>query len=222
MEAHVRRARATTLVRLAVFDLDGTVLAGNSWRAYYRATAPTDWRLLGLGALRAAGFLNGGRFRESAVAGLAGASRNCLQETGERLLERHLLGAIRDDARLEVAARRTAGFHLLLLTAAWEFLAQPVARVLGFDAVLATELEFKDGRATGRLAGPEVVGLEKRVRLQAAVAGLDVDWRNSCAFGDSESDLEVMRLVGERVGIAGGDWRPGRPPPADVSLVVWS
>ncbi|MGF6301146.1 HAD superfamily phosphoserine phosphatase-like hydrolase [Paraburkholderia sp. WC7.3d] len=63
----------------------------------------------------------------------------------------------------------------------------------GFDAVLATELEFRDGRFAGRLASPNCWGPEKVRRLQQWFGSDQPPVLYAC--GDSRGDREMLALA---------------------------
>ncbi len=73
----------------------------------------------------------------------------------------------------------------------------PTGAALGFDQVLATQLEVgDDGLLTGRLRGPNVRGVEKSARLRAWLAATlpDTPYR-LWAYGDSAGDRELLAMA---------------------------
>jgi HAD superfamily phosphoserine phosphatase-like hydrolase len=75
-------------------------------------------------------------------------------------------------------------------SAALELLLEPWARAVAIDDVLATRLEVRSGRVTGRLDGPNCYGPEKVARLRALIGGLDAF--DVYAYGDSRGDRELL------------------------------
>jgi phosphoserine phosphatase len=60
------------------------------------------------------------------------------------------------------------------------------------------DLEMKDGRATGRIVPPIVIGKQKGIAAKAKLAqlGHDVDYASSFAYADSLTDLGLFEIVG--------------------------
>ena len=73
---------------------------------------------------------------------------------------------------------------------------QHLADYLGADEVIANRLEFKGGKATGRLLRPVVAGPEKAllIRKHAREHGHDLD--HCFAYSDSYSDVPMLSVVG--------------------------
>ncbi len=100
---------------------------------------------------------------------------------------------LRDHLRAEAVERarwhRDQGHRLVIVSASLAAYLRPVAEELGFDAVLATELEVDDdGRLTGRMLGENVRGHEKVRRLDSWLDGATpFVW----AYGDSSGDKEL-------------------------------
>jgi phosphatidylglycerophosphatase C len=100
---------------------------------------------------------------------------------------------LRDHLRAEAVERarwhRDQGHRLVIVSASLAAYLRPVAEALGFDAVLATELEVDDdGRLTGRMLGENVRGPEKVRRLDQWLDGATpFVW----AYGDSSGDKEL-------------------------------
>ncbi len=64
---------------------------------------------------------------------------------------------------------------------------------------MASELEFIDGMATGRLAGEPAFGEGKRSRVLAYLRGIGAEPGECAFYSDSHRDLPLLREVGEAV-----------------------
>ncbi|MDB5101155.1 MAG: HAD-superfamily subfamily hydrolase [Cyanobacteria bacterium RYN_339] len=93
---------------------------------------------------------------------------------------------------------------IVLVTGAADFCVAPFAKRYGFDAVIATRLEYRDGRATGRIIPPEVFGPNKAKLIRDHAAAHGIDLAASSAYTDSISDLPMMDVVG-RPGVINPD-----------------
>jgi HAD superfamily hydrolase (TIGR01490 family) len=206
-------------MRLAVFDLDGTLLTGSKtvmpslaaqlWQSGLRR--PLGVRLFALagaaGVLRKARLISregftcyGTRLIVTWMAAVEPAGLDpVLEETARRLL----LGA-RTDVVAEMEARRAEGCRPVIVSAVVQPLLERIARRLGSDAV-GTQVETgQDGRLTGRLAGPYCSGTGKAAALREWAATLPeaVDWAESYAYADTLPDLSVLEAVGHAVAVA--------------------
>jgi len=147
-------------MRLALFDLDGTVLRGNSWHEFFwwtvrqrPALAP---QLLMLLAVRRARLIAARTLQEGALRSLRGMEPAEVAALGRRVAEERLRPQIRAAARREIARSIAEGLVPVLATGAFDFLVQPLAEELGVAEIVCTKLEFKDGRCLGRIAGAEM------------------------------------------------------------------
>ena len=111
------------------------------------------------------------------LASLRGHLEDTMQEMGERLFVQKIAGTIRPQARAIVKAHQRMGHVVVLASAATRFQTGPVARELGIDDILCTELEIEDGVLTGRVRrqvplgraeGPGRTPLRPRARRRPA------------------------------------------------------
>jgi putative phosphoserine phosphatase/1-acylglycerol-3-phosphate O-acyltransferase len=93
-------------------------------------------------------------------------------------------------------AFRADGHLLVLATTTPADMITPFAKAMGFDAVIATAYETKDGRYTGRLYEGFVwgTGKLKAVRAWAKEQGIDLDDCHACS--DSVFDTPLLATVG--------------------------
>ena len=212
---------------LAVFDLDGTIarhdtfgpfLWGYLWRRPWRLPRA----LLGLPA--AARFVvnrDRGAFKGAVIhALLGGANRASLDRWAARYVPALIDRGLYAEAVSAIAAHRTRGDRLLMMSASTDLYVPRIAQALGFDETICTEVRWReDGRLDGRLATANCRGEEKR-RCLAAVIARDAPGR-VYAYGDSRSDLPHMQLAQEAWLVNPSPGLAAQLPP-HVEAIQWS
>lgn len=211
-------------MRLAIFDLDGTVLRCNSWRVYFwwairrwPKAAPALLMLLTLRRLRLIGART---LREAALRMLKGLGAEEVMAIGTMLVEEKLRRQVRPAARAEIARCRTEGFELVLATGAFDFVAERLAIELGIRVVVCSRLEFAGASCLGRIAGEETRGKAKAAAVRARFEGRSVEWENSRAYSDDVEDVPLWALVGHPVFVVRAADRSS-PLPPDVKVTEW-
>ena len=201
------------MTRLALFDLDNTLLTGDSevlWVQYLLARGALDAALAARNAdldrRYHAGQVAPDEFCAFYAATFAGRTPAQWAPLMDDFAQRVLLPRIAPDAQALVQQHRTAGDRVLLSTASSRILAQPSATALGFEHMIATELEqYDDGRFTGRTEGVLNMRAGKIERLHAwlAARGEDADAALARAvfYSDSINDLPLLLAVGEPVAV---------------------
>lgn len=193
-------------MRLAIFDLDGTVLRGNSWHEYFwwtlQAHPTAAPGLLARLALRRGRLISSHTLARATLRPLRDQDSAAVAEVGQRVFAERVRALIRPAARREIARAVADGCEPVLATASMDFLAAPVAAELGIREVIATRIEFSAGKCQGRWLLPEPRGLAKAEAVRAHFAGRPVEWAQSRAFSDETVDLPLLGLVGEPVFVA--------------------
>jgi len=190
----------------AFFDLDGTLLASPSleWRfiAYLLARDEMGGAEVARWLARCAKTL----LRDSVAATsgnkayLAGL-RESLAADWEASLASGSLPFF--SAGIErVAWHLAQGHRVFLVTGTLEPLAHAAARRMpGPLEICATQLESRDGRWTGRLAGPHLRGEAKGRAVRAFAARFGLSLWESYAYGNSAADLPMLDAVGRRFAV---------------------
>jgi HAD superfamily hydrolase (TIGR01490 family) len=94
-----------------------------------------------------------------------------------------------------------AGRPIFICTAASQEMAELMAIVLTFDGAVGSVAEVVDGHYTGRAGGPFTYREGKAEAIRDLAEREDIDLGASWAYSDSESDLPMLRLVGNPVAV---------------------
>ena len=95
-----------------------------------------------------------------------------------------------------VRTMRSRGARCVLVSGGFTRFAEPVAREIGFDRVIANVLEIADGKLTGTVARPIVGAATKLETLRAEAAALGIGLDRTLAVGDGANDLPMIRAAG--------------------------
>ena len=194
--------------RLAVFDLDRTLIPGASIVPFVRELAAR--RLVSRRNVVHAGleqviYRRRGttdtqveRARNRALAVVAGMHREPLLSAADAVAD-GLAASVRPAARFLLDHHVAAGDFCVLLSASPQELVERVGRLLGMHRSLGSRVTVVDGRYTGRLARPLCYGSGKVDALRLALG--DADLQHAFAYADSVSDLALLRLCGHPVAV---------------------
>ena len=198
------------MTRLALFDLDNTLLTGDSDDEWFHFLAARG--VIDRDAERAAHADLAHRYRE----GRAGTLEFCefflrffvphdhatLLAWREQYLRESILPRIPASAR-ELLARHRSDL-VVIATATNRFLTEPIAAAFGIEHLIATEPEMRDGRFTGKVAGTPSFREGKAVRVQEWLAArgqaLD-DFAESWFYSDSINDRPLLERVTHPVAV---------------------
>ena len=209
-----RYHEAFLVTPLAFFDLDGTLVVGNTQqllvRFLYRRGA-VGWPFMLGTAVWFAGYKLGvvrptDRARTRAARLLAGRSVDEIEALMDAFTREMLVPRLHEGAVAALRAQRSAGGRVVILSAALDPLVRGLARELGVAESVGTALEVRDDRFTGEVVGRAVYGDEK---LRAARRVLDVarlDALECSAYADHETDVALLESVGHPVAV---NPRPG-------------
>ncbi|MDP9330216.1 MAG: HAD-IB family hydrolase [Actinomycetota bacterium] len=195
---------------VAVFDMEGTIITSNVVESYVWTRMadlePDEWprELISVFG-RIPGYLQADRrdrgeflrtfFRRFEGASVEGVARLVDRHVGEFMLQKASAASIR-----RVRDHRAAGHRTILITAAMEAFVKPLAPL--FDLIIAAELEVRDGRYTGFMKSPPLVGEARSAWLRRYASQEGIDLKHSYVYADSHSDLPLLRAVGNPVAVS--------------------
>lgn len=187
----------------AFFDYDGTVIDGYSVTAFVqhgirqlRVTPGEAARTLMVGLRGIAGPEHFTAFVTDSLRSWAGRGVDELEELGERLFAQQIAGSLYPGAWELVKAHQRMGHTVVLASSATRFQVGPMARELGVEHIVCTELEAEDGILTGRIAGAVPYGTGKADAVRAFAAEHGIDLAASHAYSNGDEDVPFLRAVG--------------------------
>jgi HAD superfamily hydrolase (TIGR01490 family) len=190
-------------VALALFDLDNTLLAGDSEHAWGEF-------LVEIGAVDEETFrAENDRLYEEYLAGtldiyesirfqlgpLMEHPPDTLRRWQEEFMRSRIEPMITPAAVALVEKHRAAGDDLAIITASNSFVTRPIADCFGVRELLAVELERAYGRYTGRVLGTPTFQEGKVLRLQEWIKTKGLGLGGSHFYSDSHNDLPLLELV---------------------------
>jgi HAD superfamily hydrolase (TIGR01490 family) len=214
-------------LKLAVFDLDGTItrrdtLAGFVF-GYVRGHPRRAWRMGVVPLAAAAFFLDGrdrGRLKARLVRGVLGGLRRAdLAPWTGAYIEKVMREELCPGAVARLAAHRAAGDHLVLLSASIDLYVPELGQRLGFAETICTQVRWTGERLDGSLLTPNRRG-EEKVRCLEAIRsrfpGIEC-----CAYGNDAADLAHLRRVEHGVLVNGNEQARRRAAALGIRCERW-
>ncbi len=195
-------------MRAALFDMDRTLVRVETASLYVRhqrrmgqATFRDAARVAYWVAQYTLGVVDAARVTEHALASVAGLPEAAMAARCEELFRLYAERHVGQAARAAVARHRGAGHQTAIVTAASPYAARPLARRLGIEHVVASELEVHEHRLTGRALAPLCYGEGKVARARGLAERLGFALADATFYSDSISDLPLLLAVGEPVAV---------------------
>ena len=199
-------------MKLALFDLDNTLLDGDSdfeWAQFLIEQGVIDRELYEAKNLcfyeqYKAGTLDIHEFLDFQLKPLSRHARKVLDAWHEQFMRGRIRGMMSDPAQQLVARHRAAGDICVVITATNSFVTAPIARAFGIEHLIATEPEQKDGEFTGGVAGVPSFREGKITRLEQWMAERGWNWdsfEDSVFYSDSLNDLPLLGKVRRPVAV---------------------
>ena len=196
-------------VTLAIFDLDNTLIAGDSdhsWGEFLVRKALVDGD-----AFRRAndqfyqdyqdGSLDIHAYLAFALAPLTRHTQAELAQLHNEFMDAHVEPLILPKALALLQKHKDKGDQLLIITATNGFVTRPIAARLGVKDILASDPELVDGRYTGKCVGTPCFQEGKVTRLQEWLSSRDESLEGSYFYSDSINDLPLLEQVSHPVAV---------------------
>lgn len=200
---------------LAVFDMDGTLMPSNVVETLLwlrmPELSPTERVKEIAGLVRdvpswmAAERRDRGGFLRSVYRRFEGADLEALENFVDDVVAPHVAERLSAAAVRRVREHRAAGHRTILITGSVAALTRPLRPL--FDVIVSADLAVGVGvdgrdRATGFLTNPPLVGESRAAWLTGYARRAGADLSACYAYGDSHSDLPVLRAVGRPTAVS--------------------
>ena len=196
--------------RLVLFDLDNTLLAGDSdfeWAQFLIEQGVLDREVYearnqAFYDQYKAGTLDIGEFLDFQLKPLARHSRSQLDAWHRQFMESKVRPLMREKARALVARHR--GDLSVVITATNSFVTAPIAREFGIANLIATEPEQRNGEFSGAVAGIPCFREGKVARLEEWLTKRGnplASFAESWFYSDSLNDLPLLDRVSHPVAV---------------------
>ena len=200
-----------TNVKLVIFDLDNTLIAGDSDHAWGEFLISKELVDPIVYAQKNDHFylqyqqqtLDIHEYQAFVLAPLIKLDHQTKQALHDEFMQ-----TVVADLRLEksdklIKKHTDAGDKLIIITATNSFISAPIGKWLGIDIVIATDPEIVDGKFTGKLSGTPCFQAGKITRLNEWLAGQNQE-QNTIEitfYSDSINDLPLLEHVDHPVAV---------------------
>ncbi|OEY67990.1 HAD family hydrolase [Marinobacter sp. X15-166B] len=194
---------------LAIFDLDNTLLAGDSDHAWGEFLVEEG--IVDRDDYKRANdqfyqdYLNGEmdihRYLSFALAPLAQHDLSTLHAWRAQFVEEKIKPMMQVKAAQLLDRHRQQGHTLMIITATNRFVTAPIAELLDIEHLIAVEPEMKDGRYTGGVTGVPSFQEGKITRLNDWLLQHHRNLEGAWFYSDSINDAPLLKLVPNAVAV---------------------
>lgn len=194
---------------LAIFDLDNTLLGGDSdylWGMFLVENNLVDGDYYARENERfyreyEEGILDIFEFLQFSLKPLSKTDPELLQELRERFIQEKIEPIILQAGRDLIEKHEKSGDIMMIITATNSFVTSPIAESLGIKHLIAPEPEMIDGRYTGKVTGEPSYREGKVNRLQTWLQQHNQTLKDSSFYSDSHNDIPLLELVDNPVAV---------------------
>jgi HAD superfamily hydrolase (TIGR01490 family) len=195
-------AGATT-VSIALFDLDNTLIAGDSdylWGCFLVEQGIVDGAIYESENRRfydqyRVGELDIHEFLDFQLRPLAEHSMDTLQQWHSQYLQEKITPILLPKAQALIDKHRQQDDTLIVITATNRFITAPIAELYGIQHLLATEPEIVNGAYTGNVTGTPCFQAGKVEQLTDWLVNSRQSLDDSWFYSDSHNDLPLLEKV---------------------------
>lgn len=196
-------------MKLAIFDLDNTLIAGDSdclWGEFLDERGYVDSEAYKAGHEKfyeeyVAGTMNIHEFLEFQLKVLADNDRTQLEEWRKNYIETKIKPIILNKAIDLINEHRSKNHELLIITATNRFITEPIAHEFKIDNLIACEPEMVDGQYTGKVSGTPSYAKGKVTRLNDWLNEQQQKLEESWFYSDSHNDIPLLKEVNHAIAV---------------------
>lgn len=193
-------------MKLAIFDIDGTITRKSSERFFIR-------HLLRQGTLNYTHLLKTfflfvikhplqarTGFKQNKMY-LRNLKEPDLRRLANECFNSEIISSVKKKLTDEIERRKHEGYKVLLLSGSLPCLAEPMAKHVKADFVICSEIEIKDGICTGEMTALHPYGKNKKTLAEKFCKERGFDMMQSCAYANEWADRFLLGAAGEAVAV---------------------
>jgi HAD superfamily hydrolase (TIGR01490 family) len=196
-------------VALAIFDLDHTLLSGDSdhtWGQFLvdkKIVDPSHYEKQNnyFYEQYKVGELDIHEYLTFALKPLTDNPLATMHALRDEFIEQRIKPLITQKSRDLIAKHKNAGDDLLIITATNAFITRPIATLLGFSELIAPEPEIIDGQYTGAITGIPSFHQGKVIRLEMWLTEKNMNLEGAFFYSDSHNDLPLLNIIDHPVAV---------------------
>lgn len=196
-------------MKLALFDLDNTLLGGDSdysWGQFLVEKGVVDPDSYETANRRfyedyKQGTLDIHEFAAFSFQPLVEHTLEQLQAWRAMFLEEKIHPIMLQKGFDAIQHHRERGDVVLIITATNSFVTRPIAEAFGVGELIATDPEMINGKYTGKISGTPCFQEGKVKRLQQWLGEKEVSLGDSTFYSDSHNDIPLLESVGYPIAV---------------------
>lgn len=188
----------------ALFDFDGTIIAGYSATAmlqekFRRREMSPEEMITTLNVIMqySTGGMGFSGLMSSAARFLKGVSEDSYYDFGEELYEKHIARKIYPESRALIEAHLAKGHSVAIVSSATIYQIEATARDLGIEYACCSRYKVENGEFTGEIQRPLCFGEGKVIAAEKLAKQVGFDLDHSFFYTDSDDDIELLERVGK-------------------------
>jgi len=200
-------------MKLAIFDLDNTLIAGDSdclWGEFLSEQGYIDSDAYQIGHQKfyeeyMQGTMDIHAFLEFQLKVLAENDRTQLEEWRKNYIDTKVKPLMLPKAIDLINEHRQKGHELLIITATNRFITEPIAKEFEIDNLIACEPELIDGQYTGNVVGTPSYAEGKITCLNDWLKDVEQTFEESWFYSDSHNDIPLLKEVDHAIAVDADD-----------------
>ncbi len=194
---------------LALFDLDNTLLSGDS--DYEWGQFLVEKKLVDAKAYEQAnqkfyeqykqGTLDIYEFSAFSFGFLTTQDQQTLNTLHQQFMQQKIIPLMGDKAQALVEKHKQQGDTLIIITATNSFITRPIATAFGVEHLIATEPQIINGKFTTKIDGTPCFQEGKVTRLAQWLNKYQESMRGSVFYSDSHNDLPLLEMADTPVAV---------------------
>lgn len=198
---------------LAIFDLDNTLIAGDSDYLWGKFLVENNYvnseEFSKTNAQFYEDYKNGNldiiAYQRFALTPLSKQTMTTLNNWHQQFIKDFIQPIILPKAQAIVDKHKAKGDRVIIITATNTFITKPIGEIYGITELLGTEGEIINNKYTGKVAGVPSFKEGKVTRLNQWLTENNETLEGSYFYSDSHNDLPLLKIVDQPIVVDGDD-----------------